>query len=123
MAQHDAWFSPVKRQPTLEVVDTPKPHKSVVPKPSQTSQTTPTAEPQIVATLNTRDGVLEIPYIEGPDIKIDGRVDEPLWQSISAIDGMRVIDPDSMEDAEYATDTRIFFTHRGLYVSAVMEQP
>ncbi|MGK0259332.1 MAG: hypothetical protein ACI96M_002772, partial [Candidatus Azotimanducaceae bacterium] len=39
------------------------------------------------------------------------------------IDDMRVIDPDSMAQPMYATQTRMFFTNRGLYVSAVMEQP
>ena len=123
MTRHDAWFAPVRRQPTTTVVNTPEPSSpaKITNTPKIKEKAAP--EPQMVAILNTRDGVLEIPYIEGPDIKIDGRVDEQLWQSISAIDGMRVIDPDSMEEAEFATATRIFFTHRGLYVSAVMEQP
>ena len=125
----DAWFSPTLQQPApAEVAKAEEPEPvSVRTETHPAAETTPkqpaTQSPRIAATLTTPNGALEIPYIEVSEIKIDGHVDEALWQTLPVIDGMRVIDPDSMEVPEFATQTRLFFTHRGLYVSAVMEQP
>jgi len=57
------------------------------------------------------------------DITLDGFVDEAVWQDLPVIDGMKVIDPDTLEDAPYETHIRFFYTEEGLYVSAVNFQP
>ena len=127
-----AWFAPVstsRRQPSTSAsVDPPadqiaEPETPALlltsPDPTQVSQA---AAPAMVK-LKTSDAVLNIPFIADAAIKIDGRVDEALWLTLPAIDDMRVIDPDSMAQPEFSTQTRLFFNHRGLYVSAVMEQP
>jgi len=60
---------------------------------------------------------------EGLDITIDGFIDEAVWEDIPVIDGMKVIDPDTLEDAPYETHVRFFYTERGLYFSAMNFQP
>ena len=57
------------------------------------------------------------------DIRLDGFIDEPVWQRIPAIDGMKSTDPDTLEDAEYKTEIRFFYTQRGLYFGIVNHQP
>ena len=66
-----------------------------------------------------------ITQVEEGDINIllDGFVDEPAWQSIPVIDGMKITDPDTLEDAPYRTDIRFFYTERGMYFSMVNHQP
>jgi hypothetical protein len=53
------------------------------------------------------------------DITLDGRLDESVWQQAPAIDGMRVITPDTMADASLRTEARIFYTERGIYVGVM----
>ena len=57
------------------------------------------------------------------DISLDGFVDEPVWQSIPPIDGMKSTDPDTLEDAKYKTEIRFFYTQRGIYFGIVNHQP
>ena len=57
------------------------------------------------------------------EISLDGVVDEPVWQSVPAIDGMKRQDPDTLEDAQYKTDIRFFYTERGLYFGIINHQP
>lgn len=57
------------------------------------------------------------------DITLDGFIDEAVWQDLPVIDGMKVIDPDTLEDAPYETHIRFFYTERGIYVSAMNFQP
>ena len=57
------------------------------------------------------------------NIMLDGFIDEPVWQGISIIDGMKRMDPDTLEDAPYRTDIRFFYTERGLYFGIVNHQP
>ena len=70
-----------------------------------------------------QSGVMRIARVEDANIKIDGRVDEPIWSEIPAFDRMKVMNPDTLEDTKYSTKTRIFSDSKGLYVSAVMVQP
>jgi hypothetical protein len=55
-------------------------------------------------------------------ITLDGRLDEAVWQRIAPIDGMRVITPDTMAEASLRTETRIFYTERGIYVGVMNYQ-
>ncbi|MFK7864585.1 MAG: DUF5916 domain-containing protein [Pseudohongiellaceae bacterium] len=57
------------------------------------------------------------------DITLDGFIDEDVWKDLPVIDGMKVIDPDTLEDAPYETHIRFFYTERGLYVSSMNFQP
>ncbi|MGB4247106.1 MAG: hypothetical protein WBJ75_05240, partial [Pseudohongiellaceae bacterium] len=55
-------------------------------------------------------------------IRLDGILDEPAWDNVPVIDGMRVIDPDTLEPAPVETHTKIFYNSRGLYVGVMNYQ-
>ena len=57
------------------------------------------------------------------DIKIDGKIDEALWDDISAYGTFRVIRPDTLEATKYKTVLKFFYTADGFYISMDMEQP
>ena len=61
--------------------------------------------------------------IDDPNIVIDGRADEAVWQTAPAYDNMRVMEPETLAEPTYATKSRFIYSNKGLYVSAVMEQP
>ena len=50
------------------------------------------------------------------NIRLDGRLDEGIWQRIPIVDDMKVVIPDTLADASLETHTRIFYTERGIYV-------
>lgn len=57
-------------------------------------------------------------------IELDGRLDEAIWQQVPVMDGgMRVITPDTLVDASLRTETRVFYTERGIYVGIMNYQP
>ncbi|MEX2132398.1 MAG: DUF5916 domain-containing protein [Pseudohongiellaceae bacterium] len=56
---------------------------------------------------------------EDANILLDGNLDEPVWQRLPVIDGMRVIDPDTLVEAPLQTHTRIFYTERGIYIGVM----
>lgn len=58
----------------------------------------------------------------GSRITLDGFVDEPLWQQVPVIDDMRVISPDTLQQAPMSTEVRIFYDDRGMYVGVIAEQ-
>lgn len=58
-----------------------------------------------------------------PNIVIDGIIDESVWAQAQPFDRMRVIDPDTLAEPEFPTETRLLYTELGLYVAAVMAQP
>ena len=57
------------------------------------------------------------------DIKIDGKIDEALWDDIAAYGSFRVIKPDTLETTPYKTLLKFFYTADGFYISMDMEQP
>ncbi len=57
------------------------------------------------------------------DIKLDGHVDETIWQQAPLFDNMIVSVPGTGEPGHYPTETRMIASEKGLYVSAVMHQP
>ena len=61
--------------------------------------------------------------MDNPDIVIDGRVDEVAWRQAPAYDNMRVMEPETLAEPFYPTASRLIYTDKGLYVSAVMQQP
>ena len=76
-------------------------------------------------TLNSSEvhAAIEVPYFDSVEIAVDGRVDESIWAMVPAHDNMRVVEPDTLEEATYTTHTRFLYTSKGLYVGATMEQP
>ena len=56
-------------------------------------------------------------------MNIDGRMDESIWSEVPGYDNMLVIEPDTLTDPRYKTDMRMFYTDKGLYIAAFMEQP
>jgi hypothetical protein len=67
---------------------------------------------------------LQIPHFEESDIdiKIDGILDEELWESIPWYDNLSVVDPDTLEDAPLQTRIRYFYTSKGLYIGVWNQQ-
>ena len=57
------------------------------------------------------------------NISLDGFVDEAVWQDLPVIDGMKITEPDNLEDAPYKTDIRFFYTERGIYFGIINHQP
>ncbi|PCH61966.1 MAG: hypothetical protein COC19_03560 [SAR86 cluster bacterium] len=74
--------------------------------------------------LLAQDSKRQLTQVEESEanIVLDGFVDEAVWQQIPVIDGMKVIDPDTLEDAPYETHTRIFYTQKGIYVGVINYQ-
>ncbi len=56
-------------------------------------------------------------------IRIDGKLDENVWQELPAYDEFVVIEPDTLAKPPYRTRVRMFYDDRNLYVGIVMEQP
>ena len=57
------------------------------------------------------------------NIKIDGKIDEQEWQSLTVYDPYKVTEPDTLSETTYETKTRFFYTSSGFYFSMEMEQP
>lgn len=57
------------------------------------------------------------------NIKLDGKLNEPIWQQLPAYDEFVVIDPDTLTDTAYSTRVRLFYDDTGLYVGVDMDQP
>lgn len=56
-------------------------------------------------------------------IKIDGKVKEPIWAELPAYDNMLVAVPGTGKPARWPTAIKLFATEKGLYISSVMKQP
>ena len=140
----DAWILSSKEQsvvaietrqpdPIREVLQRPIPAEvPKVPEVAQNASVEPLADQSskmMARVVNASDlsssdsTVMRIARVEDADIKIDGRVDEAIWDEIPAFDRMRVMNPDTLVKTKYSTKTRIFSDSKGLYVSAVMVQP
>lgn len=57
------------------------------------------------------------------DIRVDGRLDEPVWTRVPAQREFLVVTPDTLETPPYATRLRFFYTGEGLYIGMDMDQP
>ena len=57
------------------------------------------------------------------DMRMDGRLDEAVWEQVPGYDNMLVMDPDTLADPRFKTDARFFYTEEGLYVGVYMQQP
>ena len=66
---------------------------------------------------------IRLVQLQGELIKIDGFVDEEVWSTIPVIDDFVTIEPDTFEPGQHATRLRVAYSKKGMYVSAVMDQP
>jgi hypothetical protein len=64
-----------------------------------------------------------VPFVDEPQIVIDGILDDAVWQTVPGYDGMVVIDPDTLVQPRYQTNARYLYTARGLYLGVDLEQP
>ena len=55
-------------------------------------------------------------------IKVDGVLNEPVWQQLASLGDMRVLRPDTLAKASHTTDIKLFYTEKGLYVGFYNEQ-
>ncbi len=66
--------------------------------------------------------VRDVPH-DSVQIRIDGKVEEPVWAELPAYDNMLVAIPGTGKPAGWQTAIRLLATEKGLFVSAVMKQP
>jgi len=56
-------------------------------------------------------------------IKIDGRLDEGIWDTLPTVGNFVVLEPDTLADTPHATHIKLAYTDKGLYIGADLEQP
>ncbi|MCZ6887326.1 MAG: DUF5916 domain-containing protein [Gammaproteobacteria bacterium] len=68
---------------------------------------------------------IDVPGFAEDDFEfvLDGELNEPIWSQVPGYDGMRVLDPDTLEVPRHKTIIRYFYTPKALYVSMYAEQP
>ena len=70
-----------------------------------------------------RGEAFEVAYQDVVDIRLDGRLDESVWQAVDPYDAMVVIEPDTLGATKYRTETHFVYTNAGLYIGVWNEQP
>ena len=68
---------------------------------------------------------IQVPTLAEKDVHLtlDGKLDETVWQGIPEHDDMTVLEPDLLTEPRYKTHVRYFYTERGMYVGAKLDQP
>ena len=141
MGYQGAWLlveaDPEREQTHLSTPGTKKSAPVVKTKTFQPDQTIP-KEPLEILQSKGRGHVTDALYAEFQPgepirltrfddkqhtIKIDGVVNESIWQTVPVIDDYRVISPDTLAVGNHKTHLRMMYSDKGLYVSGVMEQP
>ncbi len=113
-----------KPQPSAPKPAAPKPEPPKTPPGPSTASAEDAARIVVQPAQNGDDAaVIAGTRMDEPDIVIDGRVTEAAWLQAPAYDNMRVMEPETLAEPTYATASRFIYTNKGLYVSAVMEQP
>ena len=56
-------------------------------------------------------------------IIIDGSLNEPVWELGKKLSDFRVVDPETLDTPSHKTEVKLLYDQRGLYVSALLEQP
>ena len=77
---------------------------------------------KLVAAANGHE-VIAVPRYDAVDIRIDGRLDEPIWAEVPSYDRMVLVEPDTLAEPRYRTVARYVTTDQGLYVGVWNEQP
>ncbi|MCY3811453.1 MAG: hypothetical protein OXH15_06635 [Gammaproteobacteria bacterium] len=130
----DAWYvgDPVARSPernegglldetrgATPAVDTPRQFARPPGEPP-----TPRSAPALKLAL-TPDGseTITVPRYDAADIRLDGRLDEALWEEVAGYDNMALVDPGTLAKPRHKTITRYLHTADGLYIGVWNEQP
>ena len=73
--------------------------------------------------LITPGDIQNVPQLDGVQIRIDGVLDESVWQQLTPKDNLLVVSPSTLAEPHHRTLVRMFSTKSGLYVAADMKQP
>ena len=68
------------------------------------------------------NGITLVRLETGESVTIDGKLDEEIWNNLPDLGNFVVTSPDTLIPAPLVTIVRIFYTDRGLYLAALMEQ-
>ena len=136
-----AWYVIERGEPTLIASPTPAPAPAAPPSPgvpvAQPREASPDAQAPVAPAeaavdealpeevrVAAQDGrSIRLPRVSHSKIRIDGFVDEAAWQSVPYVDEFRVIEPDTLTPGIHPTQLRVAYSDRGIYASAVMQQP
>jgi len=136
--RRDALLFFIEEQPPPVAAVTPPATPDLAPPAAPASPSQPVAAPKPVAPdsapplvvaqapipISASSPIILPSYAESEvEIRIDGRLDEAVWQSNPGVDGFRVVDPDTVEKPFHRTLVRMLYTERGLYASFDAKQP
>lgn len=91
--------------------------------PGSVARAPVTIAPSSSGGVDATTQALFIPKFETIDIRIDGRLDDSVWDQVTAYDNMTIVEPDVLEAPIHKTQTKLFYTDEGLYVGTWAEQP
>ena len=104
--------------PILAISGTPLPAPELIPpQPAGVGDNL-----RLVAESGDGEAVI-VPRYDAVDIRLDGRLDEPIWREVPGYDNMVVVEPDTLGPARFKTVARYLYTDQGLYVGVWNEQP
>jgi len=73
--------------------------------------------------LDTGNGeAISLPSRPDAQIKLDGHLDESAWDGIAPVTNFVSVDPDTLQPGVHATRVYMFYTGKGFYLGAEMEQ-
>ena len=76
------------------------------------------------SSASTKDAIRILKTTESAAaIEIDGLLDESIWSSLPNVGKFVVLEPDTLADAPHATNIKLAYTDKGLYVGADLAQP
>ena len=88
------------------------------------AQTSSSEQDTQLQPLSGRDLVLPLQrFPDDVELNLDGHLTDEVWAQIPAIEGMWVVEPETLEPARYNNQIRIFYNDKGIYVGIDMEQP
>ena len=61
--------------------------------------------------------------VDKTPVRVDGKLDEAIWQTLEPIGDFATIEPDTLVPGHYPTIFRAFYTEKGLYVGFELHQP
>lgn len=116
-----------------------QPPRPLAESPRFTAAQAPRRKPEKVVTLDGRRGLPvnlnnEAPSPDGAlnihkateteaNIVIDGNLSEELWATLPNVGQFVVLEPDTLADVPHATNIKLAYTDKGLYIAADLEQP
>ena len=76
------------------------------------------------SSASTKDAIRILKTTESAAaIEIDGLLDESIWSSLPNVGKFVVLEPDTLADVPHATNIKLAYTDKGLYVGADLAQP